>query len=187
MLTTSLTLLERLRDTRDEAAWARLVDLYTPLLFACARRCGENEHDAADLIQEVLSALMQILPTFQYDRGGKFRGLLRTLLLNKLRDRKRREVRLHRALKELPGEQELPSNVEAFWEEDFRLELARRALQLMKDEFTHATWRACWETVVEGRSTAEVAQELGLSENAVYISRCRVLRRLRQELAGMLD
>jgi hypothetical protein len=32
-----------------------------------------------------------------------------------------------------------------------------------------------------------VGRELGISENAVYIARCRVLRRLRQELAGLLE
>ena len=41
--------------------------------------------------------------------------------------------------------------------------------------------------MVEGRPAAEVAARLGLSENAVWIARSRVLRRLRQELAGLLE
>src|ERR1700757_1787963 len=89
--TTPPTLLQRLRAAHDDDAWQRLVQLYTPLLFYWARRCGETEHDAADLVQEVFVALIQTLPSFTYDRqGGKFRGWLRTLMLNKLRDRKRR-------------------------------------------------------------------------------------------------
>ena len=60
--TTTLTLLERLRDAVDESAWGRFVDLYTPLLFSWARRCGQSEHDAADLVQEVFVALVQTLP-----------------------------------------------------------------------------------------------------------------------------
>src|SRR5271170_1479061 len=90
--TTPATLLERLRAAHDDAAWDRIVELYTPLLFYWARRCGESEHDAADLVQEVFVAMVQTLPSFDYDRGGKFRKWLRTVLLNKLRDRKRREV-----------------------------------------------------------------------------------------------
>jgi len=188
MHTTPPTLLERLRQPHDEAAWRRLLELYTPLLFAWARRCGQGEHDAADLVQEVFVALVQTLPVFQYDqRRGQFRNWLRTLLLNKLRDRKRREGRADKALAQLPHEKELPHVAEAFWEEDYRKELARRALQLMQAEFTPSTWKACWETVVESRSPADVARELGLTENAVYIARCRVLRRLRQELDGLMD
>src|SRR5205823_233186 len=162
------TLLERLRGTPDEAAWRRLVQLYTPLLFYWARRCGETEHDAADLVQEVFVALLQTLPTFQYDRqDGKFRGWLRTLMINKLRDRKRREARLEKALTNREPEPEPPDVVEAFWETEYRQELSRRALRLMQADFSPATWKACWETVVQGRPADEVARELGLSENAV--------------------
>ena len=72
--TTPPTLLERLRTTTDEAAWRRLVQLYTPLLFTWARRCGESEHDAADLVQEVFAVLVQTLPAFRYDRTDKLRA-----------------------------------------------------------------------------------------------------------------
>ena len=38
-----------------------------------------------------------------------------------------------------------------------------------------------------GRGRPELAAELGLSVDAVYTAKSRVLRRLRQELAGLLD
>ena len=57
----------------------------------------------------------------------------------------------------------------------------------MKTDFQPATWRACWENVVEGRPAAEVARELGITVNAVYLAKSRVLRRLHQELDGLLD
>jgi RNA polymerase sigma-70 factor (ECF subfamily) len=171
----------------DETAWGRLVDLYTPVLFGWARRCGESEHDAADLVQEVFVALLQTLPSFQADGAGKFRAWLRTILLNKLRDRKRREARLSKALARRPPQDDLPDHAEQFWEEDYQRELARRALRLMQSDFAANTWKAVWETVVQGRPSADVARELGITENAVYIARCRALRRLRQELSGLLE
>jgi RNA polymerase sigma-70 factor (ECF subfamily) len=186
--TTPPTLLERLREAGDEAAWGRIVELYTPLMFAWSRRSGENEHDAADLVQETFLVLFQTLPTFQYDRTrGKFRNWLQTLLLNKLRDRQRQRVRSNKALAQRPLEKELPDIAELFGEADYQSDLARRALRLMQAEFAPDTWKACWETLVQGRSTAEVARELSMTENAVYISRCRVLRRLRQELGGLWE
>jgi len=158
------------------------------LLFYWARRCGETEHDAADVVQEVFVALVRTLPTFQYDQqNGNFRGWLRTLMLNKVRDRKRRQAREVKALAQHPPEPEVPGNAEVFWETEYQQELTRRALRLMQAEFAPTTWKACWETVVQGRSPDEVARELGITENAVYISKCRVLRRLRQELSGLVE
>jgi RNA polymerase sigma-70 factor (ECF subfamily) len=60
-------------------------------------------------------------------------------------------------------------------------------LELMRNEFEEPTWRACFECTVNDRPAAEVARELGLSVNAVYVAKSRVLRRLRQELDGLWE
>jgi RNA polymerase sigma-70 factor (ECF subfamily) len=182
---TPVSLLERLRQTPDDAAWRRLVQLYTPLLFSWARRAGESDHDAADLVQDVFAILLTALPQFRLQPGGGFRAWLRTITLNKLRERKRREALARKV--PLTAEPELPDGAEDFWEAEYRQALTRRALQLMQTDFAPATWKACWECVAKGRPAQEVGRELGISENAVYIARCRVLRRLRQELAGLLE
>jgi RNA polymerase sigma-70 factor (ECF subfamily) len=188
MHTTPPTLLERARKAEDQAAWARLVQLYTPLLFGWARRCGASEHDAIDLVQEVFVVLLQTLPSFQYDRHrGRFRNWLHTLLLNKLRDRKRRQARQDRALGQLAADPEMPDLSAVFEEHEYRQQLYRRAMQLLQSDFAPATWQAFWETVVLGRAPADVARELRITENAIYAARFRVLRRLRQELTDLIE
>ena len=87
------------------------------------------------------------------------------------------------ALSDLPAAEEAPF----FEEEEYRQVLVHRALALMQAEFQPATWRACWEFVVRDRPAAEVAGELGLSVNAVYLAKSRVLRRLREQFDGLLD
>jgi RNA polymerase sigma-70 factor (ECF subfamily) len=57
----------------------------------------------------------------------------------------------------------------------------------MQAEFQPATWKACWALVVEGKNGAQVAAELGMTLDAVYAAKSRVLRRLRRELEGLLD
>jgi RNA polymerase sigma-70 factor (ECF subfamily) len=57
----------------------------------------------------------------------------------------------------------------------------------MQGEFEPATWQACWATLAEGRPAAEVAAQQGITENAVYIAKCRVLRRLRREFEGLIE
>ncbi|MBC7817004.1 MAG: sigma-70 family RNA polymerase sigma factor, partial [Planctomycetaceae bacterium] len=91
MQTTSLTLLERVRQPNDQSAWERFVSLYSPLLFAFARRAGMNDNDAADVVQDVFLVLMDELPGFEYDAARKnFRGWLKTITVHKCRERQRR-------------------------------------------------------------------------------------------------
>jgi RNA polymerase sigma-70 factor (ECF subfamily) len=65
MLSTPITLLERLRRRDDAAAWAQFVRLYTPLLWSWARRAGLSKDDAADLLQDVFATLVRELPAFE--------------------------------------------------------------------------------------------------------------------------
>jgi RNA polymerase sigma-70 factor (ECF subfamily) len=183
MHTTSPSLLARFRQSADADAWERLVRLYTPLLLFWARKLGLPEADAADLVQDVLVVLVQKLPEFQYQPGRSFRGWLRTVLMNKWRDRPRRQA---------PGPLDSAAQPEAASEDtlddrEYRLFVLGQALRIMATDFEPATWQACWETVVMGRPAAEVAAELGLTVNAVYLARSRVLARLRQDLDGLLD
>jgi RNA polymerase sigma-70 factor (ECF subfamily) len=81
----------------------------------------------------------------------------------------------------------MPGSEALFDEAEYRARLVARALELMQAEFQPTTWKACWELVVAGRPAADVARELGISENAVHLAKGRVLRRLRKELEGLLD
>ena len=182
--TTPPSLLDQLRRPDDQRAWRRFVDLYTPLLFYWARRIGLQEPDAADLVQEVFALLVRRLPEFIYDKERQgFRAWLRTVLMNKWREIQRRP-----GLPTTDGampEAEAADAVAELAEVEFQRRLAVRALRLMQAEFQPTTWTACWQHAAVGRPAAEVAAELGISVNAVYLATSRVLRRLRQELAGL--
>jgi RNA polymerase sigma-70 factor (ECF subfamily) len=178
------SLIERLCQTDDAEAWDWFVRLYTPLLYSWARRTGLHEADAADLVQEVLALLVRKLPEFRHDPDRSFRGWLRTVLRNKHRELLRRRpppIATAAALDDLAD----PAG-DPFGEDDYRHEIIRRALTLLRPDFEPATWEAFQQTVALDRPTAEVAAELGLSINAVRLARFRVLRRLRQQLEGLL-
>ena len=188
MLTTPPSLLERLRQSREREAWERFVEMYTPLFYGWTKRLQLDDHEAADVIQDLFAVLVEQLPTFVYDPRKSFRAWLKTVLLNRWRNHLRRrsaEKRVHPGeLDELAATRDpLPEMEEA----EYRQYVVGRALALMRTEFRPETWKACWEFVVCGRRAEEVAQELGISVNAVYLAKGRVLRRLREELAGLLD
>jgi RNA polymerase sigma-70 factor (ECF subfamily) len=185
---TPVSLLDKMnRPDERAAAWSRFVELYTPILFAWAARLQVPEQDAADLVQSVFMTLLRRLPHFHYRPDGSFRGWLRTVLLNEYRDqvrRLRRPAAVEPAALDAVGG---PDPIAELAEAEYRGCLAARALRLMQGDFAPSTWRACWETVVRERPAADVANDLGLSVAAVYAATARVLRRLREELRGLLD
>lgn len=185
MSTTSVSLLERIRQPDAGPAWTRFVELYTPLLFQWARQLGLGPEDAADLVQDIFTILIRKLPEFSYNPGQSFRAWLKTVTRNRWRDLCRRRAAVPQG--DPLSDVEVPDPTTAFEEADYRQHLVRRALELMQAEFQPVTWKAYWEYLIVGRPAAEVARELGITSNAVYLAKVRVVARLRQDLDGLLD
>ena len=188
MDTTSVSLLVRLENRSDRDAWARFVELYTPLIYFWARRTGLPSEDASDLVQDVLELLVRKLPTFEYQRNKSFRGWLRTITLNKWREhcRRKRLAIADVSDSELANMPDARGD-EAFWDTEYRQQLVTRAMELLSVEFQPATWQAVREYVVHSRTADEAAQLGGVSVWTVYAAKSRLLRRLREELDGLLD
>jgi RNA polymerase sigma-70 factor (ECF subfamily) len=189
MNTTPASLLMRLREPGSQGdAWSRFVTLYTPLLLHWVRGQGFTGAEEQDLVQDIFVGLLGSLPRFEYDPGRSFRAWLKTVAVNKCRERRRAARPVALPLQEgLAEGPEAADPAEEFWEREYREHLVRRALLLMQTDFPEKTWRACWQMVVEGRSAAEVAAEQQTTAGAVHAARFRVLARLREELAGLLD
>lgn len=188
MLTTSINLLERVRHLEDHAAWERFVGLYSPLLLRWACRTGLPTTEAIDFVQDVLIILLQELPSFQYEPNrGTFRGWLKTLTYRNLTLR-RGEWNPAANSVGRPTHVAASEDAAAFMEEqEYQDFLVRRALEIMKSDFAESTWRACWMHTVGGQTAADVGRQLGMSEGAVYVAKGRVLRRLREEMRGLIE
>ncbi len=186
MNTTSDSLLEQLRHSPDEAARARFVHLYSPLLFRWARQAGLDEADAGDLVQDVFVILLKELPRFEHGPAHSFRAWLKTVALNRWRNQVKRRVRAPALLGDGPLADVPAPDDSVFEEQEYRRQLLRRALELLRDEFQPATWKAFHEHGLNGRPAAQVADELVMTVGAVYAAKCRVLGRLREHLRGLL-
>ncbi len=189
----SSTLLDQLRAGRPEA-WERFVRLYSPVIYRWCRRSGLTAEDAADVFQEVLSAVMLHLTDFHRDKPkDSFGGWLAAITRNKVRDLYRRrqgraEARggstAQRQMAEIPQPAEpseefiRPDAESAAW-------LSRRALDLIRAEFENRTWDAFWRVTIQGQPSSQVAEDLQMSIPAVYTAKSRVLRRLRQVMSEL--
>jgi RNA polymerase sigma factor (sigma-70 family) len=182
---TRASLLIRMRDPRDEAAWTQFVTLYAPLVYGYARKRGLQDADAADLSQEVLSAVAGAVGRLEYDPDrGLFRNWLFTAVRRKLSNmlraqRHRRDRSNERAGDGLLEQCPAPAPERAEWEARWQERVFAWACEQVRPEVSDTTWQAFWRTAVDDQPGKQVATDLGLSVAAVYRARSRVLARLK--------
>jgi DNA-directed RNA polymerase specialized sigma24 family protein len=171
-----LSLLHRLQQG-DQAAWQRLVDLYSAHLFLWGCRAGLQGPEAADLVRGVFDAIRQKLPAIP----GNFRDWLRSLAHGQQR-------KLLQRRPETSGQPaQIPATADSLWEGEYLPALLGVAIQVLQGDFPASQWQAFWAVTVEGKSAVDVARELNSPPASVPIAEAHVLRQLRQELAGLLD
>lgn len=192
MSATSHSLLDRLKNRHDSQAWRQWLAVYEPWLRGWLRRHHLQPADSDDLLQNILVVVSEKLPDFVHNgRPGSFRAWLRTILINQARY-------FWRGQRQLPDQ---PANSLAWldlladpsselsrqWEIEHDRELVRRLLAVVQSEFRPQTWEVFRLLILEDRPAAEVARCCKMELNAVYVAKSRVLTRLRQELAGLLE
>ena len=84
---TSVSLLQRIRDTQDEASWGEFAELYEGLVRRWLALQGVQGQDVDDILQEVMTYVFKALPNFEHNgRPGAFRNWLRQVTSNRLRE-----------------------------------------------------------------------------------------------------
>jgi RNA polymerase sigma-70 factor, ECF subfamily len=190
---TSSSLLECAK-AYDQAAWHRLVRLYGPLVYHWIRRKGIQPADARDIGQQVFASVARKIVDFRRDRpDDTFRGWLNRITKHKIIDHQRRQAGQrwvdgpwgqHVFEKVHPCNGALADNRGCTDEQAW---IYRRAAVLLHEEFEERTWQAFWQTAINERKAKDVAAEFGMTTNAVYLARRRVLGRLREEFEDLLD
>jgi RNA polymerase sigma-70 factor (ECF subfamily) len=191
---TSLTLLRELAAPGErERAWRVFLERYLPLIRDRCRHMGLQHTDAEEVSGDVLSRLTETMQAFVYDPRHCFRGWLRKVVANAVRELWRRKNRhpgdygsggsgAHHRLRGLPDREDLDNLAETLGvalEDD--LALAHQAAERVRGRVREHTWQAFWLTQIEGRPAAEVGAQLGMTIAAVYMATSRVGGMLRAE------
>jgi RNA polymerase sigma-70 factor (ECF subfamily) len=192
MSSTSASLLERIRHDPAASQWQTLVELYDPLIRGWLKRQSVLASDADDLVQDVLTVVARRLKDFEHNgRTGAFRNWLRTVTVNCVRDFWRSKKREHAAtgqVQELLDQLLDPSSgLSQNWDQEHDRYITKQLLARLRDEFEPTTWRAFERVALDGVPAAQVAAELGVTINSVFIAKSRILARLRQESRGLID
>jgi RNA polymerase sigma-70 factor, ECF subfamily len=183
---TRASLILRLQDAEDMAAWDEFASIYGPVVFNVATSRGFQAADADNLVQEVLMAVAtSVSQWLQRDDRGSFRAWLLRIARNATVDmitqkatrslgRDGSEAQLH--LANLPAPSELSSALD--------LEYERMVFQWASDRVRESvaehTWQAFWLTSIEELSVEEAATKLKTRPGNIYFARSRVMARIKQ-------
>jgi RNA polymerase sigma-70 factor, ECF subfamily len=169
------------------------VTLYEPLVFRWCRRWGLRADDARNVVQEVFAAVAKGLAGFEH-AGGSFRRWLCTVARHECVDYVRKSSSAVtgvggsdalRKMLQVPAPES--ASVDEATLADERGLLYRRALEIIRGSFSESDWRAFSGVVCDERTPADLAKELGVTVNKVYLAKSRILRKLRAEFRELLD
>jgi RNA polymerase sigma factor (sigma-70 family) len=187
---TRQTLLIKIRDQHDDAAWQDFVQFYRPYVYRVIQNLQVAASDREDIIQEVMLIAWQQLPSFDYDPGkGRFRSWLCTIVqrtTRKLRDRKARGEVFADAVTAADLAAGVDPEIEAIAQLEWERHVSDMAWANVSQRFEPQVL-AAFKALVSGQSGETVAGELGLSSNSVYVYKKRVLAALRKEIAYLAD
>ena len=185
--TTTTALLDGLREGGNQPAWEEFDARYRPIVVAFGRRCGLG--DADDVAQE---ALLQFAKAYREGKYDRTRGRLRAWLIGITRFRLTDLQRAQAARREREGESEIAQlpdedRLGEIWDAECRQAILNEGMRQLAQtsRFEEKTLRAFAMLIIDKRPAAEVAAELDMTAQAVYLAKHRCTQRLR-EIVGTL-
>jgi RNA polymerase sigma-70 factor (ECF subfamily) len=178
---TRQTLILRARDTSDQQAWEEFHDYYEGFIRMVLMQLQAPIDDLEDLRQTILIKLWKSLSTMELGRNhARFRTWLGTVIRNTVythcsqnASRKRRETKA--AVAEV-----VAPDIEDVIESEWRKHIIALVIERLNASFSGKAMRVFTMTL-DGRSVDDIASDLELTKDSVYVLRNRVQSRFRKE------
>ena len=181
--TTSTSFLRKLKaDEPNNEAWEHFNSLCITLVKSMCYDLPLSDRD--DIAQQVSINVYKKIGDFQRQRKGSFRKWLRQITANARNSHFRNQEPAKATEDEVLNRIVSPTEEEQKEEERTILEYG---LQLVERDFCPEWVRAFKGMVFERTTAAELAKELGISQESVRQAKFKVLKRLKEELEGLLD
>ena len=183
---TPQSLLNRLRaDPGDQAAWTRLVRLYTPFLRGVLSQFVPAG-DIDDVVQEVLGTVHRRVGGFvHHEHNGAFRGWLRAIVRHKVSEH-RRQRRIEQTDDQLDALGNDDSAISRRIDREHDEHVFRTLCDVAREEFPD-WWTVFKEYAIDDGDASAVADRNGVSVHVVYTAKSRILAWLRAEGKGLID
>lgn len=189
MLTTSPTHLKRLRLRTEPEAWDLFVKLYGPLIGHFAQSAGAPSSDVQDISQEVLAWFYANIPEFELAHKGAFRRWLRHVTQNFTKKHRNRNATqtLNTYAPNLFDLIAADDPSEELLDQEHRRQLILRAIAYIRKDFSDSAWEIFHRSHFLNQTPDQIAKDLNVTKNAVYIKTCRIHARLRNIIEKFID
>ncbi len=182
------SLLARLVDPANQAAWAEFVALYGPLVFGDLVRRGLARADAEDVTQRVFARLVRAFRSFRYAPArGRFRDWLGVVVRNETHRFQRAAGRRPVMLSPPGGDDYADGAADPEWVDAFQARVLAAAMDRVRPRFEPATWEAFRRVWVDDHPADAVAADLGRPVDWVYVAKSRVLKALAEQVRDLTD
>ncbi len=187
MDTTRPSLLLRVKDHRDQAAWYEFDTIYRPMLQRFAISRGLRQAEAEEIAQQCMTAVMKYIQGFEYDpKRGRFKGWLRTMVNNRIKNlfRDRREMQAEsQDFKRVEESKDTPDEL---FDKVWRQEHLKHCLRLVRTEVEPSTFQAFVAYVMEEKPIDTVCAAFDMKPNQVHAIKSRMMKRIRAKMIDLL-
>ncbi len=183
---TRASLILRLQDAEDVAAWDEFAAIYGPVIYRVATSRGFQAADAENVVQEVFLAVANsVAKWLERNDKGRFRPWLLRIARNEavdmLTERATRPLgrdgsAAERIFVNLPARDELSGALDLQYERT----VFRWAAEQVRESVAEHTWDAFWLTNIEGLPATEAAARLKTRPGNIYFARSRVMARIKE-------
>ncbi|HSG70126.1 MAG TPA: sigma-70 family RNA polymerase sigma factor [Planctomycetaceae bacterium] len=185
------SLIAHLKGDDNERAWVEFVTLYEPFLQHLVIRLGVPQRHVADVVQQVLLAIAKSVDGWKDDgQPVSFRRWLATVARNiviKFMQQERRQVGGRGGTDFVDLLEQIPATPDREQVARYEHELIVWAAEQVRHEFIDTSWAAFWATVIDGQPVKDVAYQLGITCGSIYMSRSRIMARIRRKVDEVLD
>lgn len=188
---TRQSLLFRLKDKHDDQSWEDFVKFYKPFIYMMVRKMNFDHHDAEEVVQQITLKAWKSLPEFNYSPDkGRFRSWLSRMthntVLDVIKSRQRYSNRLEKyknidTLKKLSAPE-----IDSMANEEWQTYITNLAWKNVSPDFTEKV-RLAFERSLKGDDAELIAEDLGLTKNAIYVYKKRVRERLTEEVRRLKE
>ena len=187
------TLIAKIRNQHDDHSWEDFVYFYQRYIYVVIVKMGVAHQDAEDLVQRVLLALWEKLPSFEYEPNKcKFRTWMNQITRNTViayfRKQKRHRNDLERAASIHLNESNEHNEPEIYnmAEKEWKLHVSNLAWENIKDEFKGKAAQV-FMMFSEGKDIEVICEELDIKKNTAYVLKNRVQDKLYKEIRRLDD
>jgi len=191
---TRASLLQRLKNWRDEPGWAEFFKIYWKFIYGVSRRAGLTDAEAQEVVQETLISVAKHLPTFKYDPAiGTFKAWLLTLTRWRIADQFRKRKPADAQFQLRPDAETRTDPIEALpdprsedqsaaCEAEWQAGLVDAAMDRLKRQMDPQKWQIFDFYVNKGWPSEKVAERFQVSLDQVYQAKHRLTEAIRQEV-----